>query len=282
MEIISTKEMLQKAQDNGYAVGAFNAENMEMVLGIVQAAKELRAPVIVQTTSGTLNYTAPDMYYQMVSAAAKESTVPVAMHLDHGDSFERAAKAMHVGYTSIMIDGSKEPFKENVRMTKEVVKMARAMGVPVEGELGTVGGKEDGHSVIVKTYTEPMEAQKYVELTNVDSLAIGIGNSHGFYKGNPELHLDILEETRKLVSVPIVLHGASGIPEEDLKRAIKMGIAKVNFATELRDAYSRAVKQYITMNAKVIDPKKYGAAGQEAVKQIVMEKIKICGSDGRA
>lgn len=284
MSMVTTKEMLLKAQREGYAVGAFNAENMEMVQAIIAAAEELGAPVIIQTTPGTLNYASPELFSAMAAEEAAKATVPVALHLDHGNSFELAARAMKAGYTSIMIDGSKEKFEDNVKISSEVVKMAHAMGIPVEGELGTVGGKEDNHSVSEneKTYTDPAEVEEFAKLTQVDSLAVGIGNAHGFYKGVPELKFDILEETKKRVSIPIVLHGASGIPDEDVKKATGLGICKVNFATELRDAYSKGVKEYLAANPDTFDPKKYGAAGKESVKKLVMHKIEVCNCAGKA
>jgi len=284
MSMVTTKEMLLKAQREGYAVGAFNAENMEMVQAIIAAAEELGAPVIIQTTPGTLNYASPELFSAMAAEEAAKATVPVALHLDHGNSFELAARAMKAGYTSIMIDGSKEKFEDNVKISSEVVKMAHAMGIPVEGELGTVGGKEDNHSVSEneKTYTDPAEAEEFAKLTQVDSLAVGIGNAHGFYKGVPELKFDILEETKKRVSIPIVLHGASGIPDGDVKKATGLGICKVNFATELRDAYSKGVKEYLAANPDTFDPKKYGAAGKESVKKLVMHKIEVCNCAGKA
>lgn len=284
MSVVTTREMLLKAQREGYAVGAFNAENMEMVQAVIEAAEELKAPVIIQTTPGTLDYGSPELFSAMVLEEAGKASIPAALHLDHGNSFELAARALKTGYTSIMIDGSKEKFQKNISMSSEVVRMAHAMGVPVEGELGTVGGKEDNHSVSdsEKTYTDPAEAEEFAALTQVDSLAVGIGNSHGFYKGVPKLRFDILEETRKRVTIPIVLHGASGIPDEDVKKATGLGICKVNFATELRDAYSRGLKEYLAANPAVFDPKKYGAAGREAVKKLVMHKIEVCGSVGKA
>lgn len=284
MSLVTTKEMLLKAQKEGYAVGAFNAENMEMVQAVIEAARELKAPVIIQTTPGTLNYASTEMFSAMVAAEAGKASVPVALHLDHGNSFELAAKAIKAGYTSIMIDGSKEKFENNVAISSEVVKMAHAMGIPVEAELGTVGGKEDNHSVSEneKSYTDPAEAEEFARLTQVDSLAVGIGNAHGFYKGVPQLKFDILEETKKRVSIPIVLHGASGIPDEDVKRATGLGICKVNFATELRDAYSKGLKGYLSANPDAFDPKKYGAAGRETVKQLVMHKIQVCNCAGKA
>lgn len=284
MSLVTTKEMLLKAQKEGYAVGAFNVENMEMVQAIVAAAEEVKAPVIIQTTPGTLKYADTDMFYGMVSAVAKKSSIPVALHLDHGNSYELAAKALRSGYTSIMIDGSKLPFEENVAVTVKTVEMAHAMGVPVEGELGTVGGKEDTYEVkdTEKSYTDPEEAKEYAERTGVDILAVGIGNSHGFYKGVPELRFDILEKTRNLVSVPIVLHGASGIPDEDVKKATGLGICKVNFATELRDAFSKGVKEYLSEDPDVYDPKKYNRLGRDRVKALVLHKMEVLNCVGKA
>lgn len=284
MSVVTTKEMLLKAQAEGYAVGAFNVENMEMVQAVIAAAEELKAPVIVQTTAGTLNYGSPELFSAMVAAEAEKASVPVALHLDHGNSFELAARAMKAGYTSIMIDGSKEKFEDNVAISSEVAKMAHAMGIPVEAELGTVGGKEDNHSVgeNEKTFTDPAEAEEFARLTQVDSLAVGIGNAHGFYKGVPQLRFDILEETKKRVTIPIVLHGASGIPDEDVKKATSLGICKVNFATELRDAYSKGVKEYLAANPDTFDPKKYNASGREFVKKLVMHKIEVCNCAGKA
>lgn len=284
MSMSTTKEMLLKAQREGYAVGAFNAENMEMVQAIIAAAEELKAPVILQTTPGTLDYGSPELFSAMVAAEAAKASVPVALHLDHGSSFEVAVRALKAGYTSIMIDGSKENFEKNVAISAEVAKVAHAMGIPVEAELGTVGGKEDNHSVSEseKAYTDPAEAAEFAKLTQVDSLAIGIGNAHGFYKGVPQLKFDILEQTKNLVSIPIVLHGASGIPDEDVKKATSLGICKVNFATELRDAYDKGMKAYIAANPDVFDPKKYGAAGRASVKKLVMHKIEVCNCAGKA
>lgn len=284
MSVVTTREMLLKAQSEGYAVGAFNVENMEMVQAVIGAAQELKAPVIVQTTPGTLEYGSPELFSAMVLEEAGKASVPVALHLDHGSSFELAARALKAGYTSIMIDGSKENFQKNVSLSSEVARMAHAMGIPVEAELGTVGGKEDQHSVSEseKAFTDPAEAEEFAKLTQVDSLAVGIGNSHGFYKGVPKLRFDILEETSKRVAIPIVLHGASGIPDEDVKKAIGLGICKVNFATELRVAFSGGLKEYLAKNPDTFDPKKYSGAGREAVKKLVMHKLSVCGSTGRA
>ena len=284
MALVSSKELLMKAQQEGYAVGAFNAENMEMVQALVAAAEELSSPVIIQTTPGSLQYADTDMFFGMVNAEAKKAKVPVALHLDHGNSAELCAKAILSGYTSIMIDGSKLAFSENVALTKKVVEFAHAMGVPVEGELGTVGGKEDTHEVkdSEKSYTDPEEAKEFAEQTGVDFLAVGIGNAHGFYKGVPKLRFDILEKTKSLVSIPIVLHGASGIPDEDVKKSTGLGICKVNFATELRDAFTKGVKEYLEKNPEVFDPKKYNGAGREKVKELIKHKMHVLNSVHKA
>lgn len=284
MALVSSKEILMKAQQEGYAVGAFNAENMEMVQAIVAAAEELSSPVIIQTTPGSLQYADTDMFFGMVNAEAKKAKVPVALHLDHGNSAELCAKAILSGYTSIMIDGSKLVFSENVALTKKAVEFAHAMGVPVEGELGTVGGKEDTHEVkdSEKSYTDPEEAMEFAEQTGVDFLAVGIGNAHGFYKGVPKLRFDILEKTKSLVSIPIVLHGASGIPDEDVKKSTGLGICKVNFATELRDAFTKGVKEYLEKNPEVFDPKKYNGAGREKVRELIKHKMHVLNSVHKA
>ena len=284
MALVSSKEILMKAQQEGYAVGAFNAENMEMVQAIVAAAEELSSPVIIQTTPGSLQYADTDMFFGMVNAEAKKAKVPVALHLDHGNSAELCAKAILSGYTSIMIDGSKLAFSENVALTKKVVEFAHAMGVPDEGELGTVGGKEDTHEVkdSEKSYTDPEEAKEFAEQTGVDFLAVGIGNAHGFYKGVPKLRFDILEKTKSLVSIPIVLHGASGIPDDDVKKSTGLGICKVNFATELRDAFTKGVKEYLEKNPEVFDPKKYNGAGREKVKELIKHKMHVLNSVHKA
>lgn len=284
MSLVSSKDILLKAQREGYAVGAFNAENMEMVQAIVSAAEELSSPVIIQTTPGSLQYADTDLFFGMVNAVAGKAKVPVALHLDHGNSAELCAKALRSGYTSIMIDGSKLPFEENVELTKKVVEFTHAMGVPVEGELGTVGGKEDTHEVkdSEKAYTDPQEAKAFAEQTGVDFLAVGIGNAHGFYQGVPKLRFDILEKTKGLVSIPIVLHGASGIPDEDVKKSTGLGICKVNFATELRDAFTKGVKAFIAENPDAFDPKKYNGAGREKVKELVMHKMQVLNSVNKA
>lgn len=283
MPLVTTKQMLLDAQAGHYAVGAFNVENMEMVMAVVEAAQEMNAPVIVQTTPGTLKYAGLDYYLANVATAAKRASVPVAMHLDHGSSFELAMQAMRTGYTSVMIDGSHEVFEENIRVTKAVADACRPAGVPVEAELGKVGGKEDdldGGSG--NGYTDPEEARIFAESTGISSLAVAIGTAHGVYKGEPKLDMDRLSEIRKVVTIPLVLHGASGVPDEAVRETIQRGICKVNYATELRIAYSKGVKEVIAQNPDVFDPKKYGAVGREYVKAFVKERMKNCGCVGKA
>ena len=279
--LVTSKELLLDAQKNHYAIGAFNIENMEMVQAVIAAAEELRSPVIVQTTPGTLKYAPPELFYANVAALAKMAAVPVVMHLDHGSSFELALRAFRAGYTSIMIDGSQSPFAENVEITRSVVAACHAGGVPVEAELGKVGGKEDDLES-GNAYTVPEEAAEFVEKTGVDSLAVAVGTAHGVYKGIPKLDLDRISRIRELVSVPLVLHGTSGVPDDTVRECIARGMCKVNYATDLRIAFTQGVRDYLAGDAKVYDPKKYCAVGRENVKQYVMQKMTVCGSVGRA
>ena len=245
MPLVTSKEMLLKAQKGGYAVGAFNAENMEMVKAIIQAAEELKAPVMIQTTPSTVKYGTVETYAAIVAAEAAKASVPVCLHLDHGSSFELAMQAMHAGYTSVMIDGSKLDFEDNIRETRRVADVAAALDIPCEAELGKVGGKEDDLEAEADTNTDPQEAKEFVERTGVTSLAVAIG-------------------------------------DEDVSDCVKRGICKVNFATELRAAYSRAVKETFAENENTIDPKAYGKKAIQAVKELVEARMKVCGCDGKA
>ena len=280
MPLVRSKELLLDAQKNHYAVGAFNVENMEMVQAVVAAAEAENAPVILQTTPSTLKYADTSLFSAMAKAVAEKSFVPVAIHLDHGSSAELCEKAAKDGYTSLMIDGSKLPLQENIELAKKVVEMAKTYPVSpsVEAELGKLGGKEDDLEVKEgeDSCTDPEEAVEFVEKTGIDSLAVAIGTAHGFYKGTPKLEFERLAEIRNKVSVPLVLHGSSGIPDEDVQKAISLGICKVNFATELRVAYSDAVKAYIAEDDSVYDPKKYGAVARDAVTALVRHRIRIC------
>ena len=279
MSYVSTREMLTKAREGQYAIGAFNAENMEMVQAIIAAAEKMRAPVMIQTTPGTLKYADPMIFAGMVSRLAKAVSVPVALHLDHGNSYELASYCVGQGYTSVMIDGSLLPFEENIALTRRVVEMAGE--VPVEAELGTVGGKEDTHSAGV-AYTDPAQAEEFVRRTGVFSFAPAIGTAHGIYKAEPRLDLERLEDIAARVSVPLVLHGTSGVPDETVHACIRRGISKVNYATDLRITFTKAVQDYIAENPKAYDPKKYLGSAKAAVAQRVCELIQVCGSEGKA
>ena len=283
MALVTTKQLLLDAQKGGYAVGAFNVENMEMVQAVVAAAEELRSPVIMQTTPSTVKYANLNYFYENVKVAAQESSVPVVIHLDHGNSFELAMQAYRTGYTSIMIDGSHEGFEDNIALTSAVVKACHPGEVPIEAELGKVGGKEDdldgGEG---DPYTNPQEAAEFVERTGIDSLAVAIGTAHGGYKGVPKLDFSRLSEIRKAVSIPLVLHGTSGVPDEDVAECIKRGICKVNYATDLRIAFTKGINQVLKENPDTIDPKKYNAKGREEVRKYVMHKMKICQSIAKA
>lgn len=283
MALVTTKQLMLDAQKGGYAIGAFNVENMEMVQAVVAAAEELKSPVIMQTTPSTVKYADLAYFYANVRAAAEMASVPVVMHLDHGNSFELAMRALRVGYTSIMIDGSHESFVDNIAVTKAVVDACHPSKVPVEAELGKVGGKEDdldgGEG---DGYTVPSEALEFVNATGVDSLAVAIGTAHGVYKGVPKLDVNRLSEIREVVSIPLVLHGTSGVPDDAVRECIKRGICKVNYATDLRIAFTKGVKEVLDANPETIDPKKYNACGREYVKQYVMSKMEVCGSAGKA
>lgn len=282
MSLVTSKEMLLTAQQGGYAVGAFNAENMEMIEAIIQAAEELRAPVIVQTTPSTVRYASLELYCANVKAVAEKAAVPVAIHLDHGNSFELCAQALRAGYTSIMIDGSKLPLQENIDLTRRVVEMCAPSGVPVEGEIGQVGGKEDDTVCENAGYTIPDEAVQFEQQTGLSSMAVGVGTAHGVYKTTPVLNTDLISELDQLLTVPMVLHGASGLSDEAVRECIRRGICKVNFATELRIAYSDGIKAAIQSNPNVFDPKAYGREGREQVKELVKDRIRVCGCDGKA
>jgi len=276
MPLATTKAMLLDAQRAGCAVPAFNAENMEMVQAIVQAAQEMGSPVIIQTTPSTIKYAGLDYFYAMVSAAAEHATVPIALHLDHGESFALACAALRAGYTSIMIDGSHLPFDENAVLTRKVAEVCDACGVPVEAELGMVGGKEDDRVGTSGGYTEPEDAAKFMRETGVGSLAVGIGTAHGFYKVKPVLDVERLSRIRAAVDVPLVLHGGTGLADDVIQDCIRRGIRKVNYATELRAAYSSAVKEAFAGDPDIIDPKKFGKPARERVMELVKHKIAVC------
>ena len=277
MPYTSTKEMLLNAQRHGYAIAAFNFENMEMAQAIVASAQALQAPVILQTTPGTLRYAGPSLMAAMARALAEEASVPVALHLDHGSSVALAEKALKAGYSSVMIDGSSLPFAQNVDVTQKVLALAGE--VPVEAELGASGGKEDD-LVSGGGLTDPDDVAAFLAACPVQSLAVAIGSAHGIYRQTPNLDVDRLRAIRAQTAVPLVLHGASGIPEDQVRACIREGICKVNYATELRMAYTQGVLE--SLGPETMDPKVYGSAGREAVQEAVRCRIRLCGADGRA
>lgn len=252
-------------------------------MAVIRAAEELRAPVIMQTTPSTVKYAGLDYYLAMVRTAAERTDIPVAMHLDHGDSFDLAMRALRTGYTSIMIDGSHNVLEENIALTRRVVEACAPSHISVEAELGKVGGKEDDlEGGDGNPFTDPQEAKEFVERTGVNSLAVAIGTAHGLYKGTPKLDFERLSAIREVVSIPLVLHGASGVPDDAVRESITRGICKVNFATELRIAFSDGVKEYLQKDPEAFDPKKYCKVGIEKVVETVKGKIAICGSAGKA
>ncbi|MGC6176456.1 class II fructose-bisphosphate aldolase [Lacrimispora sp. 38-1] len=281
MPLVTSKEMLLDAQKGNYAVGAFNVENMEMVMAVVEAAQEMQSPVILQTTPSTVKYAGLNLYYANVKAVAERASVPVALHLDHGDSFELAVQALREGYTSVMIDGSHLPLGENTKLVRRVVETCRPCRVPVEAELGCVGGKEDDLVNSCAGLTLPDQAVEFVQQTGIDFLAVAIGTAHGVYKGTPRIRLDLLSEIKKRVFIPLVLHGTSGIEDDVVRSCIQEGICKVNYATDLRIAFSDGVKRILNEDKSVIDPKIYGKMGKELVKRYVQDKIWVCKSSGR-
>ncbi len=300
MAFITSTEMFKKSLKSDYAVGAFNVNNMEIIQGIVDAAKQEQAPIILQVSAGARKYAKPAYLLKLVEAAMVDTGLDICLHLDHGEDFEICKQCIDGGFTSVMIDGSKHPFEDNVALTKKVVEYAHAHGVVVEAELGKLAGVEDNIKVDSKfaTYTDPEEAAEFVEKTGVDSLAIAIGTSHGAYKfsGDPQLDFDRLREIHKLIpDTPLVLHGAStvlpefvdkcnryggnipgakGVPEEMITEAAKYGICKVNIDTDLRLAMTAEIRKYLAENPKEFDPRKYLGPARDAISSMVSHKIK--------
>ena len=300
MAFITSTEMFKKSLKSDYAVGAFNVNNMEIIQGIVDAAKQEQAPIILQVSAGARKYAKPAYLLKLVEAAMMDTGLDICLHLDHGEDFEICKQCIDGGFTSVMIDGSKYPFEDNVALTKKVVEYAHAHGVVVEAELGKLAGVEDNIKVDSKfaTYTDPEEAAEFVEKTGVDSLAIAIGTSHGAYKfsGDPQLDFDRLREIHKLIpDTPLVLHGAStvlpefvdkcnryggnipgakGVPEEMITEAAKYGICKVNIDTDLRLAMTAEIRKYLAENPKEFDPRKYLGPARDAISSMVSHKIR--------
>ncbi|MBC8536654.1 class II fructose-1,6-bisphosphate aldolase [Feifania hominis] len=311
MPLVNTVEMFKKAYEGGYAIGAFNVNNMEIVQGITEACQELKSPVILQVSGGARKYANHTYLTKLVEAAVIETDVPIALHLDHGNSFELCKSCIDGGFTSVMIDGSHLSFEENVALAKQVADYAHQFNVTVEAELGRLAGIEDAVNVSAEdaSYTNPAEVQEFVERTGVDSLAIAIGTSHGAYKfkpgQKPQLRFDILEEVaRRLPGFPIVLHGASsvvpefveminkfggqmpdaiGIPEDMLRQAAKMAVCKINVDSDLRLAMTATIRKYLAENPSHFDPRQYLAPARTAIKDMVAHKINtVMGSAGKA
>ena len=311
MPLVTSTEMFQKAYAGGYAIGAFNVNNMEIVQGITEAAKELNAPLILQVSAGARKYANHTYLMKLVEAAVIETGLPICLHLDHGDGFDICKSCIDGGFTSVMIDGNHHPYEENVALTRQVVEYAHARGVVVEGELGRLEGVEDEVKVAAGegSYTDPDQVYDFVTRTGVDSLAIAIGTSHGAYKfkpgTKPQLRFDILEEVqRRLPGFPIVLHGASsvipefvemintyggsmpdaiGVPEDMLRKAASMAVCKINIDSDLRLAMTGTIRKYLAENPSHFDPRQYLKPAREAIKQMVAHKIvDVLGCDGKA
>lgn len=284
MALVPMSRLLEQARKGGYAVGAFNTNNLEIVQGIVEAADELEAPVILQASQGAIKYAGLDYIVAIVRTASEKVKVPVALHLDHGTSYEQAIQCIRAGFSAVMFDGSKHPLEDNIAKTLEVIKAAKPVGVTVEAELGKIGGTEDDISVndSEAMMTVPEEAKEFVARTGVDALAVAIGTAHGPYKGEPRLDFDRLQKIRSIVDIPLVLHGASGVPEDAIKRAIAIGISKINIDTDLRQAFSAAVVKVLADKPSEFDPRKLLGPAREALKQVVKNKIILFGSAGRA
>ena len=309
MPLVTTKEMFEKSMKEGFAIGAFNVNNMEIIQGIVDAAAEENSPVILQASSSAIKYARPSYLKKMVEAALEEHNIPITLHLDHGPDFETCKACIDAGFTSVMIDGSKYDFEENVALTKQVVDYAHPRGVVVEAELGKLAGIEDDVNVAASDamYTDPEQAKEFVERTGCDSLAIAIGTSHGAYKfkGEAKLRFDILAKVKALIpNTPIVLHGAStvipelvemcnkygadipgakGVPDEILHEASKSGVSKINVDTDLRLAMTAAIRKEFVENPSVFDPRKYLTPAREKITEVVEHKIRdVFGSSNKA
>lgn len=283
MYIISSKNMLLKAQRGGYAVPAFNIHNLETMQVVVETAAEMRSPLILAGTPGTYSYAGTGNVVAIAANLAKEWDLPLAVHLDHHETLDDIRQKVHAGIRSVMIDGSHFPFEENVALVKSVVDFSHRYDASVEAELGRLGGVEDDLVVDAKDalYTNPVQAQAFIARTGIDSLAVAIGTAHGLYHHEPKLDFERLAAIRDCVDVPLVLHGASGLPESDIRRAISLGVCKVNVATELKIAFSDALKHYLLENPQASDPRHYMQPAKAAMKEVVRKVIRDCGCEGQ-
>lgn len=305
MALVTMKEILEDADKRGYGVGAFNINNLEFLKAIIEAGEEEESPLIIAVSEGAMKYAGVEFLTEIVKIAALNAKIPIALHLDHGKHFDKIMTALRHGFTSVMIDASDKPYEENVKLTSEIVKIAHAIGVTVEAELGRLLGKEDEVESNVAIYTDPEDAKKFVEDTEVDALAVAVGTSHGAYKfkGDAKLDIDRIKKIKELVGIPLVLHGASGVPhhiieglkelgvdlgkakgvpDEEIKKAIGAGIRKINIDTDLRLSFLLGVRRYMTENPTTFDPRKYLGKGMEVVKETVKNKIKLFGSSKKA
>lgn len=283
-KILSTKEMLTYAMNDRYAIPAFNIHNLETIQVVVETAYEMRSPVILAGTPGTIDYAGSEYVVSIVETAAKKYDIPIAIHLDHFTDPVKIKNNINAGFRSCMIDASHELFEENIEITKAVAQYAHIYGATVEAELGMLGGKEDDLVVESKeaSFTDPDSAAEFVKRTGIDSLAIAIGTAHGLYHGKPELDFERLKRIREIVDIPLVLHGASDVPDELVRKAINLGISKVNIATDLKIPFSNEIKKYFKENPDESDPRRYLTPAKAAMKEIIKHKIEVCGSANRA
>ncbi|RAL23338.1 class II fructose-1,6-bisphosphate aldolase [Thermoflavimicrobium daqui] len=284
MPLVPMSDFLPRAKKEGFAVGQFNMNNLEFTQAIIQAGIEERSPLIFGASEGAIRYMGLNNVVALAKIAAEESGLPVALHLDHGSSYEMVIKCIRAGFSSVMFDGSHYSFEENIRLTKKVVEAAHAAGVSVEAELGTIGGVEDDLNVADEDakLANPEEAIRFWEETKVDAMAIAVGTAHGMYKGEPKIRFDIIEKVSKNIEVPIVLHGGSGVPDEAIVKSISLGVGKINVNTENQVASSKVIRELLEANPDMIDPRKYLGPGREAIKEVVKQKMRLFGSSGKA
>ncbi len=284
MSLVPVIELLKRAEDGGYAVGAFNCNNMEIIQAIIAAAEAEKAPVILQASQGAIRYAGINYIAAMAKLAAADAGVPVALHLDHGTSFEQVMQCIRTGFSSVMIDGSGLPLEENIALTRKVLDAARAVNVSVEAELGKIGGTEDDINVSEREafFTDPEEAGFFVRETGVDALAVAVGTAHGLYQGVPELDFPRLEKIKSVVKIPLVLHGSSGVPDDDLREAVRLGIRKVNIDTNIREVFTVTVREFMEANPGEIDPRKIMGPARDAAAEMIREKIRVFGSSRKA
>lgn len=274
--VVSSARLMKRAEKENYAIPAFNIDNLESAMAVSEIMHEMRTPVIVQMIPRTLNYGGIAIYPAMMRELMADCPVDYALHLDHGSSLALAKKCVAGGFSSVMFDGSLMPFEDNIKFTKEVTDFALPMDVSVEGELGTIGGKEEVDTDLEASYTKVSEAEEFVRRTNVSTLAIGVGTAHGVYKGTPHINIERIKEIHAAIDTPLVLHGASGLSDEVLKDCIAAGITKINFATELRQAYTNGIKAEFAKNPEVFDPKIYMRGAIDNIKEVLRHKINIC------